>query len=57
MNVVELLAKNPFVFCVVDFEAAVLGDAVGWALVWNRVGKEDELFGLDGTQVCSDNTC
>ena len=27
MNVVELLAKNPFVFCVVDFEAAVWWDA------------------------------
>jgi hypothetical protein len=40
VDIVERHGEQPVVFCVGDFEAAVLGDAVGWDLVWNRVGRE-----------------
>jgi hypothetical protein len=40
VDVVERHGEQPIVFCVVNFEAAVCGDAVGWVLVWNRVGRE-----------------
>jgi hypothetical protein len=40
MDVVKRYGEHPVVFCVVDFEAAVLGNAVGSVLVWNRVGRE-----------------
>jgi hypothetical protein len=40
VDVVERHGEKPIVFCVVDFEAAVGGNAVGWVLVWNRAGRE-----------------
>ena len=58
VNIAEGHGEQPVVFCVVDFESAVWGEAVGWVFSVEYGGERDnKLFRLDGTQVCSDNTC
>jgi hypothetical protein len=59
VDVVELFSERPLVFCVVNLEAAVWGNAVrtsvrGWEFGTLKM-KGKLLFGLDWTQICTKN--